>query len=30
VRIKHVFYLDLMPVGNPGSVKKGVFAPGNA
>jgi hypothetical protein len=22
VRIKHVFYLDLMPVGNPGSVKK--------
>jgi hypothetical protein len=25
VRIKHVFYLDLMPVGNPGSVKKGVF-----
>jgi hypothetical protein len=30
VRIKHVFYLDLMPVGNPGSVKKGVFYPGNA
>jgi hypothetical protein len=27
VRIKHVFYLDLMPVGNPGSVKKGVFSP---
>jgi hypothetical protein len=25
VRIKHVFYLDLMPVGNPGSVKKMVF-----
>jgi hypothetical protein len=22
VRIKHLFYLDLMPVGNPGSVKK--------
>jgi hypothetical protein len=29
VRIKHVFYLDLMPVGNPGSVKKGVFCPEN-
>ena len=27
VRIKHVFYLDLMPAGNPGSVKKGVFRP---
>ena len=27
VRIKHVFYLDLMPVGNPGSVKKTVFRP---
>ena len=27
VRIKDVFYLDLMPVGNPGSVKKGVFWP---
>ena len=30
VRIKHVFYLDLMPVGNPGSVKKGFFGPANA
>ena len=27
VRIKHVFYLGLMPVGNPGSVKKMVFRP---
>jgi len=27
VRIKHAFYLDLMPAGNPGSVKKGVFSP---
>jgi hypothetical protein len=27
VRIKHVFYLDLRPVGNPGSVKKVVFRP---
>jgi hypothetical protein len=26
VRIKHVFYRDLMPVGNPGSVKKPIFA----
>ena len=26
VRIKYVFYLDLMPVGNPGSVKKGDFS----
>jgi hypothetical protein len=25
VRIKHVFYLDFMPVGNPGSGKKGDF-----
>jgi hypothetical protein len=25
VRIKHFFYLDLMLVGNPGSVKKGIF-----
>jgi hypothetical protein len=25
VRIKHVFYLDLMPVGNHGSVKKADF-----
>jgi hypothetical protein len=27
VRIQHVFYLDLMPMGNPGSVKKGGFRP---
>ena len=25
VRIKHLLYLDLMPLGNPGSVKKGEF-----
>jgi hypothetical protein len=25
VRIKYVFYLDLMPVGNPRSMKKGNF-----
>jgi hypothetical protein len=29
VRIKYVFYLDLMPVGNPGSVKKMLFRPCN-
>ena len=27
VRIKPVFYLDLMPLGNPGSVKKADFWP---
>jgi hypothetical protein len=27
VRIKQAFYLDLMPVGNPGSVKKAGFRP---